>query len=447
MTASRWLLGIALGVLIVGAAAFFWYRGSPGPLSFAGADTVRLADYKEPNPTGVPPELSQADPAARGRYLTDAADCQACHTREGGVPFAGGRAFKTQFGTLYSSNITPDRETGIGAWSAADFLRAVHQGVRPDGTHLYPAFPYAAYTYLTDEDVQAIWTYLRSVRAVRNPVPANELAFPFNQRWLMGIWSALFNPDRRFAPNARRSAEWNRGAYLAEGLAHCGDCHTPRNGLQALNNRGKFSGAVTAGWRAFNITSQPTAGVGTWSDDSLAQYLATGHAANHGTASGPMGEAIELSLSKLVPSDTHALVTYVRSIPPIASSDFPAVRTEPADATPGSGAAEVSADALGKQVFAGACSGCHGWTGSSPLMDRATLVGSRAVNDPSAVNIVQMILNGSAGGSAGATGMPAFGADYSDAEIAAVANYVTARFGAKASAVTPGTVAHLRTTT
>jgi mono/diheme cytochrome c family protein len=445
MTASRWLLAIALGVLVFIAAAL-WYFMGPGPLTFAGTETVRLADYKGSNPTGVPAELSQSDRVSRGRYLTDAADCQACHTLEDGLPFAGGRAFKTQFGTLYSSNITPDRETGIGAWSAGDFLRAVHKGVRPDGTHLYPAFPYAAYTYLTDDDVQVIWAYLRSVPAVKNPIPANDLAFPFNQRWLMGIWSGLFNPDRRFAPNVRQSPEWNRGAYLAEGLAHCGDCHTPRNFLQALNNRRKFSGALTAGWRAYNITGHPITGVGTWSDEDLAQYLATGHATNHGTASGPMGEAVDLSLSKLIRSDIRALVTYVRSIPPIASSEFPAVRTELADATPWSGG-DVGADSLGKQVFAGACSGCHGWTGTSPLMERATLVGSRAINDPTAVNVVQMVLNGSPAGSSSTTGMPAFGAGYSDAEIAAVANYVTARFGVKASAVTARTVAHLRTTT
>jgi mono/diheme cytochrome c family protein len=444
MTAARWLLAIALGVLVVMAAAYWYLRA--GPLNFAGAETVRLADYKESNPTGVPAELAQSDPITRGRYLMVAADCQPCHTREGGVPFAGGRAFKTPFGTLYSSNLTPDRETGIGSWSAGDFLRAVHKGVRPDGAHLYPAFPYAAYTYLTDDDVQAIWTYLRSVPATKNPVPANDLAFPFNQRWLMGIWSVLFNPDRRFAPNVRRSPEWNRGAYLAEGLAHCGDCHTPRNLLQALNNRRKFGGALTAGWRAYNITSHAMSGVGAWSDDGLAQYLATGHAASHGTASGPMGEAVDASLSKLTPSDISALVIYLRSIPPIASPKFPAVRTELAAEAPRSGT-DMSADTLGKQLFAGACAGCHGWAGTSPVMDRATLIGARAINDASAINIVQIVLNGSAVGSSGTTGMPAFGAGYSDAEIAALANYVTGRFGAKASAVTPRTVAHLRTTT
>jgi mono/diheme cytochrome c family protein len=445
MTASRWVLAIALGGVVIVAAAGLWYLTSPGPLRFAGSGTIRLADYKGSNPTGVPAGLTQSDPLSRGRYLTDAADCQACHTREGGLPFAGGRAFQTRFGTLYSSNITPDRETGIGAWTPGDFLQAVHKGVRPDGAHLYPAFPYAAYTYLTDDDVQAIWTYLGSVAAVRNPVPANDLAFPFNQRWLMGIWSALFNPDRRFTPNVRRSAEWNRGAYLAEALAHCGECHTPRTPLQSLDNRRKFAGALTAGWRAYNITAHPTTGVGDWSDVGLAQYLATGHAANHGTASGPMGEAIELSLSKLTPGDVQALVTYLRSVPSIASPDVPAVRTAVAGTAPGS-ELEANADSLGKQVFAGACSGCHGWSGASPVIERATLTGSRAINDPTAVNVVQTVLNGSFGGSSSTTAMPAFGADYSDAEIAAVANYVTARFGAKASTVTPRTVAQLRTT-
>ncbi len=442
---SRRLLAIAIGALAILAAAL-WYLTALGPLTFAGTGTVRLADYKGSNPTGVPAELAHSDPIARGRYLTAAADCQPCHTREGGVPFAGGRAFKTGFGTLYSPNITPDRETGMGAWTAGDFLRAVHQGVRPDGSHLYPAFPYAAYTYLTDEDVQAIWAYLRTVAPARNPVPANDLAFPFNQRWLMGLWSVLFNPDRRFAPNATRTPAWNRGAYLAEALAHCGDCHTPRNVLQGLNHRRKFGGALTGGWQAYNITSDRASGVGAWTEEDLSRYLATGHAAGHGTASGPMGEAVDFSLSQLTPSDISALVTYLRSIPAIGAVEFPAVRTEVAHAGSGSGTA-AETDSLGRQVFAGACSGCHGSTGASPLMERAALTGARAVNDPTALNALQIMLNGSAAGSSGAPGMPAFGAGYSDAELAAVANYLTATFGARGSTVTADTVAHLRDST
>ncbi|MBV9695511.1 MAG: cytochrome c [Gammaproteobacteria bacterium] len=441
MTAARWILALVLAgvALLMGAVA---YLKGPTALAFAGSDIVALADYRGANPTGVPADIASADPVARGRYLTQAADCQACHTQEGGTPFAGGRPFRTPFGTLYSTNLTPDRDTGLGAWSAKDFLRAVHEGVRPDGAHLYPAFPYAAYTYLTDEDVQAMWTYLQTLPAVRAPTPANDLVFPVNQRALMGIWSALFNPGQRFTPNPRRSAEWNRGAYLAEALAHCGECHTPRNLLQALNERRKYAGALTNGWQAYNITAAARSGLGAWSDAELTQYLATGHAPQRGTAAGPMGEAIELSLSKLTAGDLHALVSYLRSIPPLEPATPASGQSPQETASSGSG----PAPALGQQVFAGACAGCHDWSGTNPAFERASLRGARSVNDPSAVNVVQIVLHGSPGGAGAAPGMPAFGGDYSDEEIAAVANFVTGRFGAKPSSVSPAEVTRLRTT-
>ncbi|MBV9345138.1 MAG: cytochrome c [Gammaproteobacteria bacterium] len=439
MGARRWVVAILLVAVLLAGVSLAYLRG-PGPLAFAGSQTVPLSAYRAGQPTGVPLELAPADALARGRYLTQAADCQACHTPEGGAAFIGGRPFKTPFGTLYSTNLTPDRDTGLGAWDEAQFLRALHEGVRPDGTHLYPAFPYAAYTALVDEDVRAIYAYLRSLAPVHHPVPANELGFPFNQRWLMGLWSALFNPDRRFAPYPQRTPEWNRGAYLAEALGHCGECHTPRNVLQALNQRRKFAGALTNGWQAYNITTQPASGVGAWTDEELAQYLATGHAAHHGTASGPMGEAVQMSLSHLTPGDVQALVTYLRSIPALSAPDLPAVRTEPASAAPGPAAAGGQ---LGRDVFAGACAGCHPWSGTSELWERASLLGARAVNDPSAVNVVQIVLHGFAPAGEGRD-MPAFGADYSDEEIAAVANFVTARFGARGAALSAAEVARLR---
>ena len=163
-------------------------------------------------------------------------------------------AFNLPFGTMYSPNITPYKETGIGNWSDADFLNAVHKGTAPGGMRLYPAFPYAAYTMMTDADALAIKVFLFSLPARHAAVPANTLKFPFNQRWLMAFWSAFFNPDKRFSPDPAQSPQWNRGAYLAEAMAHCGDCHTPRNLMQALDNRRKFSGAVTAGWKAYDIT-------------------------------------------------------------------------------------------------------------------------------------------------------------------------------------------------
>ncbi len=441
MSRRGWIIAL---VAVLSAAAALRHLTGPGPLAFAAGPTVTASAYRAGDPSGVPAGLARADLLSRGRYLTEAADCEACHTNPGGPAFAGGRAFKTPFGTLYSPNITADRDTGIGAWSEADFLRAVHQGVRPDGVHLYPAFPYAAYTYLSDADVGAIRAYLMSLPAVKNTAPPAQLGFPFNQRWLMGIWAWLYNPDERYRPHSERSAQWNRGAYLAEALAHCGECHTPRNLLQALDNRRKFAGAVTAGWRAYNITPDATAGIGAWSDADLSEYLASGHAHSHGSAAGPMAEAVDLSLSHLAPEDTAAIVTYLRSVPARSSPGLPPLQGALASNEP---AVPAALDPLGKQIFEGACASCHGWSGVSALSARATLTGARAVNDPTAINVAQMVLNGSgAPGADGSTAMPGFGSAYSDAEIAAVANYVTARFGAKGSSITPAQVANLRKT-
>ncbi|MDQ7249044.1 c-type cytochrome [Dongia sedimenti] len=438
-------LGIAIAIVIVvvlGALGWFVVL-APGPLDFAGGQTVPLAEYKEANPTGVPGALANAGLIERGEYLAQAGDCAACHTVKGGKPFAGGFAFKLPFGTLYSSNITPDKETGIGAWSDADFLKAVHQGVAPDGTRLYPAFPYAAYTLMTDEDVLAIKAYLFSLPPVRAATPPNTLSFPFNQRWLMAFWSAFFNPNERYRPNTAQSAEWNRGAYIAEAMGHCGDCHTPRNPMQAMDHRRKFMGAVAAGWKAYNLTPDKETGVGAWSDETLAKFISTGHVEGYGTASGPMGEAIDNSLRHLKPEDIKALVVYLRTVPPISDPALPAPRTALASASPKDGTAE--ADARGAELFAGACVSCHGWTGKSPVLAIATFTGARAVNDPSARNVAQAIVWGVTRETpSGPAVMPAFGHAYSNTEIAAIANYVTKRFGAVPSAITADQVAELR---
>jgi mono/diheme cytochrome c family protein len=437
-------IGIVVAVVaVVGVAVLAFYATRPGPMAFAAGKAVALSAY-DGHPTGVPADFSATDPIARGRYLTQAADCQACHTVEGGTPFAGGRPFKFPFGTMYSPNITPDAQTGIGQWSDADFLRAMHQGTGRDGKKLYPAFPYAAYTYVTDEDVLAIKAYLFSLTPVVSTPPANDLAFPFNQRFLMTFWSGLFNPDKRFEPRPEQTAEWNRGAYLVEGLAHCGECHTPRNLMQALDNGNKFAGALTAGWRAYNITGDQASGVGTWTEAEIGKYLADGHAEGRGTASGPMAEAVEISFAKMTPSDIAAIVTYLRSVPALESKDLPAPRAIVASADPKENTV-AAVDAHGKQVFAGACMSCHGWTGVSALSTRATLTGTRAINDPTATNVAQIVLHGS--GTMGADGklaMPGFGTTYNDDEVAAVANYVTGRFGAQASVLTADDVRKLR---
>jgi mono/diheme cytochrome c family protein len=438
------LFGIA-AVLVVALASFLWIVVlAPHPMDFAGGSKVPLSEYHAADPSGVPPELKNASLVERGEYLTRAADCAACHTVEGGTPYAGGRAFVLPFGTMYSTNITPDKETGIGNYTDADFLNAVHKGIGPNNKKLYPAMPFTSYTYMTDADALAIKAYLFSLEPAHAPAPQNTLAFPFNQRALMGVWAALFNSDKRFEPHPERDPQWNRGAYLVEAMGHCGECHTPRNLGFALNNRQKFSGAVQSGWRAYNITPDPKSGVGAWSEGDLAHYLSIGHAEGRGTATGPMGEAVDYSLHYLTPADVTAMVTYLRTVTPLASHDLPEPKASPASMSPAEGLA-ANTDSQGKAVYAGACAGCHDWSGVSPVIPYATLTGVRSVNDPTATNVVQVILSGAHRQFADArTNMPAFGASYSDEEIASLANYVTARFGAEPSAVTVRNIAKAR---
>ena len=438
------VIGIVFAMIVVAAFGFAgWLILGRDPMSFANGSTVALADYHDADITGVPAQLASADLVKRGEYLTHAADCQACHTAPGGAPFAGGFAFNMPFGTIYSTNITPDKQTGIGNYTDAQFLAAVHQGIRADGEKLYPAMPYASYTYMTDADALAIKAYLFTLAPVAAPAKPDQLSFPFNQRSLLGLWNVAFNPDQRFRPNTGQSPQWNRGAYLAEAMGHCGDCHTPRNLGYGLDNHHKFAGAITAGWHAFNITSHKDSGIGTWSDEDLYSYLSTGHANGHGGAAGPMGEASDNSLSYLVPGDVHALLTYLRSVPAHAS-DLPRTVTTPAPASYKEGVA-ADANSRGEKIFAGACASCHDWTGVSPVTGFATLTGVRAVNDPSATNVAQTVINGvNRQTDDGTIFMPAFGEGYSDDDIAAVANYVTARFGAKGAQLAGKDVANLR---
>jgi mono/diheme cytochrome c family protein len=432
---------VVAAVILIAIGIYLWHTFVPGPMAFAGGSTVALADYHAADPTAVPAELAGVDPIKRGEYLARAADCMVCHTAPGGAPYAGGLAIPLPFGTIYTTNITADKQTGIGNYSDADFLNAVQRGIRPDGTRLYPAMPFPSYTLMTDADALAIKAYLLSLPPVRAENRADTLVFPFNQRWSMFFWSMAFSPNTRFAPNAARSPEWNRGAYLAEALAHCGECHTPRNLAFALDNRKKFAGAVTAGWKAFNISSDKNTGIGAWSDDEVASYLATGHTKSRGTAAGSMGEAVDQSFSQMTPGDIRALVAYVRSVPPV-TSDLPATLAPPAPSSPKQGAV---ANAAGKKVFEQACVSCHDWTGVSALSPFATISGNRAVNDASATNVAQIVLSGTVRHTPdGVVSMPAFGDSYSDADIAAVVNYVTARFGAAPSNLTDKDITQLR---
>jgi mono/diheme cytochrome c family protein len=263
---------------------------------------------------GAPAGPVTAALVARGEYLTRAADCAACHSAPNDKPFTGGVAFKLPFGTIYSTNITPDRETGIGRWSDDDFVRALHRGVAPGGRYLYPAFPYTSFTAMRRDDALAIKAYLFSLPPQHVANKENNLSFPFNQRWGMAFWNLLFLSDRRFAPDPEQSAAVNRGAYLATALGHCAECHTPRNLAYGLEDRHAFAGEVLEGWHAYNITSDKRFGVGAWSDAQLASYISSAHADGRGSAAGPMAEAVENSLQYLSSEDVSALVAYLRTV-------------------------------------------------------------------------------------------------------------------------------------
>ena len=431
-------------VLLVALAAAVHILLGPGPLDFANLQGAPVSKYKGRDPTGVPDSLAGASLVERGKYLARAADCIECHTAEDGTPFAGGRAIVLPFGTLYSTNITPDSDTGIGRYTDEDFLKAIHKGIRRDSEYLYPAMPYPSYTYMSDADALAIKAYLFSLKPLHSVTPANSLIFPFNQRPLMAIWNAFFNPDRRYAPNAERSAQWNRGAYLAEALEHCGECHTPRNLFLSLDNRTKFGGELEAGWRAYNISSDQETGVGAWSEAEIVDYLSRGHSDHRGTATGPMGEAIDESLNHLDRADVAAIATYLKSVPAVHAKDLPPLRSKAAPESHPEQAPGKS-NARGETVYAEACAGCHGWTGASSVLPLATLIGARAVNDPSGINLTQVIVHGSERHPGETTStMPPFGETYSDGDIASVVNYVTGRFGAVAASLSAADVATLR---
>lgn len=393
---------------------------------------------------------ANADRVARGEYLTKAADCIACHTvADSGKPFAGGVAFKLPFGTIYSSNITSDATHGIGSYSDDEFVRAVREGIRKDGSHLYPAFPYTAYTQLSRDDVLAIKAYLMTLPAVAQPNPPNGLGFPFNQRWAMAFWNAAFFKSERFLPDASKPAQWNSGAYLATALGHCGECHTPRNFGFGLEHGREFAGEELQGWRAYNITSDAKHGIGAWSDADLMTYLRLGHAPGHASASGPMGEAVAHSLQFLNSEDASALVTYLRTVPahegkhPIDVDPNPATLAASSSILPS--AEELHGQAQGLKLFEGACASCHQWNGQGRQTTYASLEGTRGVNDVNAANVTQVILQGVKMRIGGAdVFMPAFADAYSDTEISALANYVVGHFGGKHGDVTPADVAKRR---
>ncbi|SER39674.1 Cytochrome c, mono-and diheme variants [Faunimonas pinastri] len=372
----------------------------------------------------------------KGRDLAILGDCAACHTAPGGQAYAGGLELQTPFGIIASSNITPDRETGIGAWSDEQFYNALHNGTTPHGSHLYPAMPYPAYTKLTREDTDAIHAYLQTLQPVNKSVVTNRLPFPFNIRADMAVWNALNFTEGTFKPDPQKSPEWNRGAYIVEGLGHCGTCHTPKNVMGGDKNSAHLEGASLQGWFAPNITNDQRLGIGSWSEDDLVQYLKTGSNART-IASGPMAEEIEKSSARWTDADLKAVAVYLKDLKP---------------AHPGDNAQPIAADdkrmTAGAAIYKDRCAGCHQDSGKGGAKLFPALAGSAIVQQPDATTLMRVVLQGSQGaGTSGAPthpAMPSFSHTLNDDQVASVLTYIRNSWGNAASAVAGGDVKSLR---
>ena len=413
-------------------------------LLVATAAFVVIAWRSEISPV-EPPARSAFDVATiqRGANLAAIGDCVACHTAPEGKAYAGGFPLHTQFGTIYGTNITPDPETGIGRWSLAAFTRAMREGVDRRGRHLYPAFPYDHFTLLGDEDIQALYAYQMTREPVRAVTPDNQLTFPLNFRPLVAGWKLFFLDTRPFRGEAARGEEWNRGAYLVQGLAHCGACHTPRNVLGATRKKHFLAGGEAEGWHAPAINAASRAPV-PWSAESLYRYLRYGADPQHEIAAGPMTPVVH-NLSNVPESEVRAIAAYVASLigPPDPAREQRAnaalaiarraSTAGPADAAePQLRDGPAASPQAGAALYAASCAICHGAVERNPgasSADALHLALSSSVSLPSASNLIRIVLQGMAppDGERGAF-MPGFAGAYTDAQIAAIANYLRASY-------------------
>jgi mono/diheme cytochrome c family protein len=427
--------------------------------------TALVIGFAVTAPAGVcqaaePPDQT---PAAikRGEYLAIAADCGACHTAPGGQPFAGGLAIATPLGTIYTTNITSSADFGIGRYTEEEFSRALRRGVRRDGANLYPAMPYTSYAKFTEDDAHALYLYFtQAVESVDQRPPPTELPFPMNIRMSMIGWNLLFRDTTGFVPNPQQSAEWNRGAYLVQGAAHCSTCHTPRGFLMQEETSRALSGAQVGAWYAPNITSDPVSGIGRWSKEDLAAYLRTGHLSGKAQAAGSMGEAVEHSFQHLVAADLDAIATYVKSVPPVHDpadnvSRFSAgKRLSELAASRGRGgvSSDSGPDPTGAELFRGNCTSCHQAEGQGSKDGYyPSLFSNSATGARNATNLIATILYGvNRTTSAGQAFMPGFGGRtidanaLSDRNIVALGNYVLTRYGAGDTTITEQQVAEAR---
>jgi mono/diheme cytochrome c family protein len=408
---------------------------------FIGNEFVHDPGSEEP---GVP-VANAAEQISRGQYLARAGDCMACHTVRGGKPYAGGRAIPTPFGSIFAPNITPDAATGIGSWSADEFWRALHNGKSKDGSFLYPAFPYTNYTKVTRADSDAIFAYFKTLEPVHQQNREHELRFPYNQRILLAAWRALYFRPEVYRPDASRTVEWNRGAYLVQGLGHCSACHTERNALGAGNARAELGGGMIPmlNWHASSLTSGADNGIGDWEIQHIADLLKTG-VSERGAVFGPMAEVVRESLQHLSDSDVRSMATYLKSLRQADQVDAPST-PQPVQV-----AAQESDSVLktGAKLYETHCMECHQANGEGAPPAYPPLSGNRSLMAHSAVNPIRIVLNGgyppSTGGNPRPFGMPPFGSTLTDSEVAAVVSYIRNTWGNRAEPVSPSEVGRYR---
>lgn len=397
-----------------------------------------------------PALAADADAIARGKYLAIASDCTACHTLPGGKPMAGGLPIETPIGAIIATNITPSKTAGIGDYTLEQFSAALRKGIRRDGQRLYPAMPYTAYAKLSDEDVAALHAYfMNSVAPVDQKTAETSLPLPFNIRLSMAAWNLLFLDGKPFTPDTSQSAEWNRGAYLVRGPAHCGTCHTPRNLLMAEESSREMAGGDVGFWHAPNVTSDPNSGIGGWSVDDLVAYMRDGHAAAKAQAGGPMAEAVENSLRFLTDPDLRAIAVYLKSVPAIhdpadtrptyqwgaPSDDLASIRGVPlpSDHNQWSGA----------QIYDAYCATCHQDKGQGSFDGRLpSLLHNTALGTTNTNNLVAVILQGLR--RQPDVLMPAFADALSDQQVANLGAYLIEKFGNPAAKVTVDQVRTIR---
>ena len=371
----------------------------------------------------------------RGRYLTAAADCKACHTADGGQAFAGGRAVPTPFGTIYAPNITPDKDTGIGNWTEEQFWKSMHDGIAADGSHLYPAMPYPWYTKLTKDDVFAIKAYLDTMPAVRSDTKKPALPFPLSWRGSVSAWNRLFFDPGTYQQNPKKSAEWNRGAYLVEGAGHCGACHSPKNVLGAVKQDQRFQGGKGEGWFAVDLTADRE-GLGSWNPNEIVEYLKTG-ANRRARAMGPMAEVVEHSTSHLNDADLHAIAVYLKDLPAPKDADRHEAKAPKQDVL-----------SQGRLVYLDQCAGCHMENGTGVAGVFPNLTQNTALRSRNPESLVRLVLEGARSAKTAEKregfAMPSFGGKLSDQQVAEVVSYVRSEFGQHAGAVAKDKVADVR---